>query len=111
MDGGVRERVEALRLEIAEILKQNLAYLQSSRPDFSAMNDHARREQRLKDIMDELKIHDCVEEALENSFGILRHRSVFIRSRLNSLDMDYRNRNTGCGVTVASRSCTAQGTD
>jgi hypothetical protein len=55
MDGGIRERVEALREEIAEIQKLNLAYLQMPRPDFSAMNDHARRDQRLKEIMDELK--------------------------------------------------------
>jgi hypothetical protein len=55
MDGGIRERVEALRQEIAEIQKLNLAYLQRPRPDFSAMADHARRDQRLKEIMDELK--------------------------------------------------------
>jgi hypothetical protein len=55
MDGGIQERVEALRQEIAEIQKLNLAYLQMARPDFSAMEDHARRDQRLKEIMDELK--------------------------------------------------------
>ncbi len=55
MDGGIRERVDALRREIAEIQKLNLAYLQMPRPDFSAMNDHARRNQRLREIMDELK--------------------------------------------------------
>jgi len=55
MDGGIRERVEALRREIAEIQKLNLGYLQMPRPDFSAMNDHARRDQRLREIMDELK--------------------------------------------------------
>ena len=55
MDGGIRERVDALRREIAEIQKLNLAYLQMPRPDFSAMNDHARRDQRLREIMDELK--------------------------------------------------------
>ena len=55
MDGGIRERVEALRREIAEIQKLNLAYLQMPRPDFSAMNDHARRDQRLQEIMGELK--------------------------------------------------------
>jgi hypothetical protein len=54
MDGGIRERVEVLRREIAEIQKLHLAYLQMPRPDFTAMNDHARREQRLKEIMDEL---------------------------------------------------------
>jgi len=55
MDGGIRERVEALRREIAEIQKLNLAYLQSRRLDTVAMGDHERREQRLKEIMDELK--------------------------------------------------------
>jgi hypothetical protein len=55
MDGGVQERVETLRQEIAEIQKLNLAYLQTPRPDFGAMNDHARRELRLKEIMDELR--------------------------------------------------------
>jgi hypothetical protein len=55
MDGGIRERVEVLRQEIAEIQKLTLAYLQMPRPDFIAMNDHARRDQRLKEIMDKLK--------------------------------------------------------
>jgi len=55
MDGGIRERVEGLRQEIAEIQRLNLAYLQTPRPDFDAMNDHARREQRLREIMDELE--------------------------------------------------------
>ena len=51
---GIRERVEMLRQEIAEIQKVNLAYLQMPRPDVVAMNDHARREQRMREIMDEL---------------------------------------------------------
>jgi hypothetical protein len=55
MDGGIRERVDALRREIADIQKLNLAYLQMPRPDFSAMDAHARRDQRLKEIMDELR--------------------------------------------------------
>ena len=54
MDGDIRDRVEVLRHEIAEIQKLNLAHLQKPRPDYIAMNDHAMREQRLKDIMDEL---------------------------------------------------------
>jgi hypothetical protein len=54
MDEGIRERVEALRREIAEIQKLNLAYLQKPRPDAVAMSDHERREQRLKEIMGEL---------------------------------------------------------
>ena len=55
MDGGIRERAEVLRREIAEIQKLNLAYLQTPRPEFGAMNEHARRDQRLKEIMDELR--------------------------------------------------------
>jgi hypothetical protein len=55
MDGGIQERVEALRREIAEIQKLNLAYLQTPRPAFGAMNDHARRELRLREIMEELR--------------------------------------------------------
>jgi hypothetical protein len=54
MDGGIQERVEGLRREIAEIQRLNIAYLQTPRPDFGAMNDHARREQRLREIMHEL---------------------------------------------------------
>jgi hypothetical protein len=55
MDGGIRERVEALRREISAIQKQNLAYLQMPRPDHVAMSDHARRDQRLREIMNELE--------------------------------------------------------
>jgi hypothetical protein len=55
MDGGIWERVDALRREVADIQKLNLAYLQVPTPDFNAMNDHARRDQRLKEIMDELR--------------------------------------------------------
>jgi hypothetical protein len=55
MDGAIRERVDALRREIADIQKLNLAFLQTPRPDFTAMQDHERREQRLREIMDELR--------------------------------------------------------
>jgi hypothetical protein len=55
MKGGIRERVEQLREEIAEIQKLNLAYLQTPKPDFNALNDRARRDQRLREIMQELK--------------------------------------------------------
>ena len=55
MDWGIRQRVEALRREIAEIQKLNLAYLQTPRADFAARNAHERREQRLREIMDELQ--------------------------------------------------------
>jgi hypothetical protein len=55
MDGGIQERVEALRQEIAEIQRLNLAYWQTPRPNFSAMEDNARREQRLREILNELE--------------------------------------------------------
>jgi hypothetical protein len=55
MDGGIQERVEALRQEIAEIQRLNLAYLQTPRPNFGAMEDNARRERRLREILSELK--------------------------------------------------------
>ena len=55
MDGGIQERVEALRQEIAEIQRLNLAYLQTPRPNFGAMEDNARRERRLREILNELK--------------------------------------------------------
>jgi hypothetical protein len=51
MDGGIQERVEVLRQEIAEIQRLNLAYLQTPRPNFGEIADHARREQRLREIM------------------------------------------------------------
>jgi hypothetical protein len=55
MERDIRERVEWLSREIAEIQKLNLAYLQMPRPHPVAMNDHAKREHRLKEIMDELQ--------------------------------------------------------
>ena len=55
MDAGISERVEALRREIAEIQMLSLAYLQKPKPDFNAINDHARRSQRLTEIMDQLR--------------------------------------------------------
>jgi hypothetical protein len=55
MDGGIQERVDVLRQEIAEIQRLNLAYLQTPRPNFGETADHARREQRLREIMDELR--------------------------------------------------------
>jgi hypothetical protein len=51
----VRERVEALRREISQIQKLNLEHLQTPRPDYTSIEAHTRREQRLKDIRRELK--------------------------------------------------------
>jgi hypothetical protein len=42
MDGGIRGRVEALRREIAEIEKRNLAYFQMPRPGSTAMGDYEK---------------------------------------------------------------------
>jgi hypothetical protein len=55
MHDGIRERVEALRREIAEIQQHNLAYLEKQRPDSGARYDHIRRARRLREILDELK--------------------------------------------------------
>jgi hypothetical protein len=55
MERDIRERVESLRRQISPIQRLNLAYLQMPRPHPVAINDHARREQRLKEIMDELQ--------------------------------------------------------
>jgi hypothetical protein len=55
MSEDIRERVEALRREIAHIQSLNLEYLQKPSTHPVARNDHARREQRLKEIMHELK--------------------------------------------------------
>jgi hypothetical protein len=55
MDAGIRERVETLRREIAEIRKLNLEYSQTPRLYPMTTGDHERREERLKEIMDELK--------------------------------------------------------
>jgi hypothetical protein len=56
MDGDIRERVEALRREIAEIQKLNLEYSQTPGGSYlMPASDHERREQRLKEILDELK--------------------------------------------------------
>jgi hypothetical protein len=55
MNGGIRERVEALRREIAEIQKLNLEYFQRPSLHTTAAGDHERREQRLREIMTELE--------------------------------------------------------
>jgi hypothetical protein len=54
MDGSIRERVEALRREIAEMQKLNLEYAQSPRPHLMTSSDHERRKQRLEEIIVEL---------------------------------------------------------
>jgi hypothetical protein len=54
MNGGIQERVDVLRQEIAEIQRLNLAHLQTPRPNFGEIADHERRQQRLREIMVEL---------------------------------------------------------
>jgi hypothetical protein len=55
MNGSIRERVEALRREIAELKMLNLANSQKSLTDPCAMSDRERREERLREIMEELR--------------------------------------------------------
>ena len=55
LDGGISERVDALRREIAEIQRLNLAYLQMPRPHPVAMKDHAKHGHRLRELMNELE--------------------------------------------------------
>ena len=55
MGGDIGERVEALRREIAHIQRLNLEYLQEPSPHPVAASDRVRRQQRLKEIMRELK--------------------------------------------------------
>lgn len=55
MDFGTRERVNALRREIAEIQMQNRAHLPRFRPDSVEPSAHEKRAQRLREIMEELR--------------------------------------------------------
>jgi hypothetical protein len=55
---GDQERVKALRQEIAEIQRLNLALLQTPRPNLGATHDHARRGLRLREVMHELSMTD-----------------------------------------------------
>lgn len=55
MDGSIRQRVIQLRREVAEIARLSMEYLQTPRPAPAEKRDQQSREQRLKEIMDELK--------------------------------------------------------
>jgi hypothetical protein len=72
MNAPIKERVEALRHEIAEIQKQNLVYLQTSRANFIAMNDHARRERRLNEIKDELRAMTACRAVIVSTGSVLK---------------------------------------
>ena len=67
MDRGIRARVEALRREIAEIQKLNQEYFQKPRLYTTATGDHERREQRLREIIGRIRVHDGLEANLETS--------------------------------------------
>jgi hypothetical protein len=54
MQNPVKERIGKLRDEIARISEANRLYLQPGRKPHSAAGDHARRLQRLQEILDEL---------------------------------------------------------
>jgi len=54
MPNPVKERIAKLRDEIAQISEANRLYLQGGKNKSDASGDHARRLQRLQDILDEL---------------------------------------------------------
>jgi hypothetical protein len=54
MQNPVQERIGKLRQEIAQITEANRLYLQSGKNKSGAAGDHARRLQRLQEILGEL---------------------------------------------------------
>jgi hypothetical protein len=54
MQNPVKERIAKLRDEIAQISEANRLYLQGGKNKLGAAGDHARRLQRLQEILDEL---------------------------------------------------------
>ncbi len=54
MQNPVKERIAKLRDEIAQISEANRIYTQGDKKLHSAAGDHARRLQRLQEILDEL---------------------------------------------------------
>jgi DNA-binding MurR/RpiR family transcriptional regulator len=54
MQTPVKERIAKLRDEIAQIREAERLYLQGGRNKLDAAGDHARRLQRLQEILDEL---------------------------------------------------------
>jgi hypothetical protein len=54
MQSPVKERIAKLRDEIAQISEANRMFLQAGKKKPGAAGDHARRLQRLQDIVDEL---------------------------------------------------------
>lgn len=54
MQTPVKERIAKLRDEIAQIREAERLYLQSGKNKLDAVGDHARRLQRLQEILDQL---------------------------------------------------------
>lgn len=54
MQNPVKERIAKLRDEIAQLSEANRLYLRSGKNTIDAAGDHARRLQRLQEILDEL---------------------------------------------------------
>jgi hypothetical protein len=54
MQNPVKERIAKLRDEIAQISEANRVYTQGGKKLHGAAGDHARRLQRLQEILDEL---------------------------------------------------------
>jgi len=55
MQSPVNERIAKLRDEIAQIREAERLYLQGGKNKLDAAGDHARRLQRLQEILDQLK--------------------------------------------------------
>ena len=55
MQTPVKDRIAKLRDEIAQIREAERLYLQGGKNKLDAVGDHARRLQRLQDILDQLK--------------------------------------------------------
>jgi hypothetical protein len=55
MQTPMKDRIAKLREEIAELCDANLSYMERSKKMPGAAGDHARRLQRLQEILDELK--------------------------------------------------------
>jgi hypothetical protein len=55
MQSPVKERVQKLRQEIAEITNANLSYINGNGKNPVAASEHERRLQRLQEIMDALR--------------------------------------------------------
>jgi len=54
MQNPVKERIVKLREEIAQISEANRLYLKARKKPHGTQGDHARRLQRLQEILDEL---------------------------------------------------------